>query len=105
MYCILNPNIALRSWWLVPYAYYIKGYRNAIGLKKEEFELLSLCDGRHNLKETPLLRHFLMSGMVTPLSAEGETELSPWQKRDCDNRYFPAMNWMITGKCNYNCLH
>ena len=23
----------------------------------------------------------------------------------CDNRYFPAMNWMITGKCNYNCLH
>ena len=24
---------------------------------------------------------------------------------ECDNRYFPAMNWMITGKCNYNCLH
>ena len=21
------------------------------------------------------------------------------------NRYFPAMNWMITGKCNYNCIH
>lgn len=105
MYCILNPNIALRSWWLVPYAYYIKGNRNAIGLKKEEFELLSLCDGKHDLEETPLLNRFLMAGMVTPLSAEGEAELSPWQKRDCDNRYFPAMNWMITGKCNYNCLH
>ena len=36
MYYILNPNVGLRSWWLVPYAYYIKGKRNAIGLKKEE---------------------------------------------------------------------
>ena len=105
MYCILNPNMALRSWWMVPYAYYIKGSRNAIGLKKEEYELLSLCDGKHDLEETPLLKRFLMTGAVTPLSAEGEAVLSTWQKRDCDNRYFPAMNWMITGKCNYNCLH
>ena len=105
MYCILNPNVALRSWWLVPYAYYVKGNRNAIGLKKEEYEMLSLCDGRHDLEETPLLKRFLTAGAVIPLTAKGEAELSPWQKRDCDNRYFPAMNWMITGKCNYNCLH
>ena len=43
---ILNPYIALRSWMLVPYAYYIKGERNAAGLKKEEFEFLSACDGK-----------------------------------------------------------
>ena len=46
---ILNPNIALRSWRLVPYAYYIKGERNAAGLKKEEFEFLSACDGKTDL--------------------------------------------------------
>lgn len=23
----------------------------------------------------------------------------------CDNLHFPALSWMITGKCNYNCLH
>ena len=102
---ILNPNIALRSWRLVPYAYYIKGNRNAIGLKKEEFELLSLCDGKHDLERTPLLNRFVMTGMARPLADGKEAELDPWQKRDCDNRYFPAMNWMITGKCNYNCLH
>lgn len=34
---ILNPYIALRSWMLVPYAYYIKGERNAKGLAAEEF--------------------------------------------------------------------
>ena len=105
MYCILNPNVALRSWWLVPWAYYIKGNRNAIGLKKEEFDLLSLCDGKHDLEETPLLTRFLSSGMVFAVSPDENAELSPWQKRECDNRYFPAMNWMITGKCNYNCLH
>jgi radical SAM protein with 4Fe4S-binding SPASM domain len=32
--------------------------------------------------------------------------LDDWQReRVCDNRYFPAINWMITGRCNYNCLH
>jgi len=104
LYYILNPNIALRSWWLVPYAYYIKGNRNAIGLKKEEFELLSLCDNKHDIEETPLLKRFVMTGMVRPCE-EKNVSLDPWQKRECDNRYFPAMNWMITGKCNYNCLH
>ena len=107
MYYILNPNVGLRSWWLVPYAYYIKGNRNAIGLKKEEFELLSLCDGKHDLEETPLLKRFVTAGMVKALCPCEAQSVSPdpWQKRECDNRYFPAMNWMITGKCNYNCLH
>ena len=43
---ILNPDIALRSWRLVPYAYNRKGVRNAKGLKKEEFEFLLKCDGK-----------------------------------------------------------
>ena len=43
---ILNPYIALRSWMLVPYAYYIKGERNAKGLTAEEFAFLTECDGR-----------------------------------------------------------
>ena len=43
---ILNPYIALRSWRLVPYAYYIKGVRDAKGLKKDEFEFLLKCDGK-----------------------------------------------------------
>ena len=35
----------------------------------------------------------------------GET-VSQWSRpRYCDNRYFPALNLMLTGKCNYNCLH
>lgn len=104
---ILNPNIALRSWRLVPFAYYIKGERNASGLKAEEFEFLSRCDGETELPtaaDSPLAAKYLANGFIR--RAENGERLSEWSKpRRYDNRYFPAMNWMITGKCNYNCLH
>lgn len=100
---ILNADIALRSWQLVPYAYYIKGMRDAKGLTKEEFELLSLCDGEHELPESDLSA-WLVHKKLIHLS-DGE-KLTEWQKHlVCDNRYLPAANWMITGKCNFNCLH
>ena len=41
---LINPNIALRSWLLVPYAYYIREERNARGLKEEEIMFLAACD-------------------------------------------------------------
>ena len=104
---ILNPYIALRSWMLVPYAYYIKGERNAKGLTAEEFAFLTECDGRSELPdeaESPLARKFLADGFIR--KAKNGDVLSDWSRpRLCPNRYFPAMNWMITGKCNYNCIH
>ena len=101
---ILCKNIALRSWWRVPYAYYIKGVRDAQRLTKKEFALLSLCDGHTDLEDSELLGSLVQRGMILPCE-KGEKSLEPWQKMNCDNRYFPAINWMITGKCNYNCLH
>lgn len=84
---ILNPNIALRSWRLVPCAYYIKHRRDACGLSREEFDLLCRCDGLHELEESALLRKYTDSGMVRPCA--GGEKLGEWQKpRFCDNRYF-----------------
>ena len=101
---ILSDCIALRSWRLVPYAYYIKGERTAKGLKADEYELLRRCDGSQDIADSALLQSLLSCDFGRP-ATNGET-LSEWQKEKvCDNRYFPAMNWMITGKCNYNCLH
>ncbi len=104
MYCILNKRIALRSWVRSPYAFYLKGSRYAQRLKKEEYELLKLCDGEHDIEESDLLKNFVRSGFAIPCQ-KGEYALDDWQDKTYDNRYFPAMNWMITGKCNYNCLH
>ena len=101
---VLSNRIALRSWRLVPYAYYVKGFRNALGLSQNEYELLKRCDGTEEIPDSPLLRDLIKRELIRPANA-GDT-LSSWQKEKvCDNRYFPAMNWMITGKCNYNCLH
>ena len=102
---ILNENIALRSWHMVPYAYYIRHMRKAAGLTEAEYEFLSACDG---VTEAPagaeeLAEKFLASGMIREAEA-GET-VSQWSRpRYCDNRYFPALNLMLTGKCNYNWL-
>ena len=104
---ILNPGIALRSWALVPYAYYIRGKRNARGLKKEEFEFLSACDGMTELPSVDIsqLADSLFKRGFIRAAKNGET-MSDWSRpMVCSNRYFPAMNWMITGKCNYNCIH
>ena len=104
MYYLLNPDIALRSWQRAPYAYYRKHVRNAGRLTAEEFSLLSQCDAQHDLADSAVLDRLLRRGFITAC-ARGAGTLSPWQMRTCDNRYCPAMNWMITGKCNYNCLH
>ncbi len=104
MYYIINPQIGIRSWWRTPYAYYIKGVRNAERLTKDEFEFLYLCDGKTPLEKNELSESLIKRGFIAECR-KGEEALSSWQRKICDNRYFPAMNWMITGKCNYNCLH
>ena len=100
---LLNEAFALRSFIGVPYCYYQKGFIHAQKLTKEEFDYLLLCDGAHELADGPFPSE-RVKNMIHPASA-GES-LSSWQcYRHCNNRYFPSMNWMITGKCNYNCLH
>jgi len=104
MRCLLNPNVALRGWRLVPTAYYIRGSDYARGLSQEEFDILNVCDGRTEIEMSPTLNSLLAHGLCAP-AAEG-VKLTEWQKyRFCDNRYFPAVNWAITGKCNFNCRH
>ena len=104
MRCVLNEKVALRSWKLVPYAYYVRGYQYAQKLSREQFELLSQCDGRREMDKTPLLGQLERAGFVRE-AQEGET-WSEWSKpRRCDNRYFPSVNWAVTGKCNFNCKH
>lgn len=105
MYYILNGSIALRSWRLVPYAYYVRHDRTAKGLKREEFERLRLCDGAHDVPEDELTKRLAGRRLIFPVE-KGAATLTDWQKPlACDNRYMPSMNWMITGRCNYNCLH
>ena len=104
MYYILNKDIALRSWWKVPYAYYSWHQEYAKSFTKEEFELLLLCDGSHDLQDSDLLKQLLDKRIINEC-AKG-TKLNPWQEhKSYNNRYMPLMSLQITGRCNYNCLH
>ena len=101
---ILNESIALRGWRIIPFAYYTKGSVYAQKLTAEESFFLASCDGATEHEPTALSERLLARGLIHP-ARDGE-HLTDWQKpRYCDNRYFPAVNWSITGRCNYNCKH
>ena len=102
MYCKVCETVSLRAWMLIPYAYYRQGEVFAQKLTKDEFELMLKCDGKHNLKESDLLRSLILRGLLQELN---KPESHPVDYSFCANRYFPRINWMITGRCNYNCLH
>lgn len=104
MYYRLNDAIGLRKWRYVDRAIYKKGVENAFSASKEEFELLLLCDGKHDIEPTPYLANLLSQGYIE--QCEKGDRVNPWSLlHEYDNYYFPKMNLMITGKCNLNCLH
>ena len=104
MYYRIKDNIALRSWKLVPFAYYRKGYGYAEKLTSEEFFAAMLCDGKHDFARSGLLGALIKKGVIEP--CEKGNAPSEWSRpRDCPCRYMPAALVSITGRCNMNCRH
>ena len=104
MFYRLRDRIALRKWRYVDRAIYVRGLENAQSVSKEDFALLLLCDGKHDIEDNPRLATLLANGYIERCN-EGE-EPSEWSKfKEYDNMYFPKINLMITGRCNLNCLH
>lgn len=104
MYFRIRDHAALRSWKGLRGAVYLKEQPYARGITAEELDVLLLCDGEHDIKEDRITTILTQKNLIEPCR-RGEHP-SDWSAyRHCDNRYFPKMNLMITGKCNYNCLH
>lgn len=104
MYYRLKDCFALRQWKYVDRAIYRQGNDHAFGISKEDFELLLLCDGHHDIVPSPRLANLLTYGYIE--ECQKGQEPSNWSKfKSYDNYYFPRMNLMVTGKCNLNCLH
>lgn len=104
MYYRLKDTTALRKWKYVDRAIYLRNMDCALGVSKEEFELLLLCDGKHDIAPSPYLANLLSCNYIE--ECQENEEPSKWSLlKEYDNYYFPRMNLMITGKCNLNCLH
>ncbi len=104
MYCRIHPDTALRSWKDAPFAYYRRFEPYAKRLTPEEFECLLQCDAENDLSPEGTVGQLIERGLAEPCR-KGEHP-SEWSKlHSYDHRYVPAMNLMVTGKCNYNCRH
>jgi radical SAM protein with 4Fe4S-binding SPASM domain len=104
MYYRLSPDIGLRSWSDTPCAYFRRGERDVYYIAEPGFALLRACDGTRDLPLSPTLMLLRLQGLIEPCE-KGET-IADWQRlRVCDNICFPAINWAITQRCNYNCRH
>ncbi|MCR5142925.1 MAG: radical SAM protein [Ruminococcus sp.] len=104
MYFRLTDSIALRSWKFVPRAYYVKNDPYAKALTQEKFDLMLRCDGEHDISPDELTESLERRGLIAKC-VRGE-HISEWSRHKIySHRYFPKMNFMMTGKCNYNCLH
>ena len=104
MYYKLSDDIALRKWTDYGYAYYEHGARNAIPLRPKEAEIMLICDGEHDIETDDTVMQLMLRNLITPCEkGEHPSEWSSLKKYD--NRCFPMMNLMITGRCNFNCLH
>lgn len=118
MYYRIRDNIAVRSWMFVPAAYYRKGELPAYPLSDDELDVIKKCDSKHDLPEIDgasdstdntddnlsIIRSLLERGVIERCD-RGEVP-SEWSKfRMIPHRHFPKMNYMITGRCNYNCIH
>ena len=104
MYLKLADYVALRSWKNVEYALYIKGLPYAQPLTWKQANVLLLCDGEHDIEADETVLGLAARNLI--FSCEKGDHPSAWSAyKKYENPYFPKMNLMVTGKCNYNCLH
>lgn len=102
---ILAPQVGLRSYDRLPFAYCIKGQAKPKLLDAACFAIACECDGNTPLPESDALRRLVEQGIALPCEP-GSAQLSGFQRlRVCPNRVVPWVALEITERCNYSCLH
>ena len=104
MVYILEDNIRVQKWQIGPARCVVEGKPKGFLLTPEEYALLQLCDGRTELQPCNAL--YLMEAMgAIRRCQKGETVLKPGQIWEYPNKLVCTIDWTITERCNYNCLH
>ena len=104
MYYRLNEDYALRAWKYVNHGMYHRLEASPIRVDYKTYDLLLQCDGEHDLPDSEELKALAEHGLIS--QCEKGQAPSDWSRyRKYPHRFVPAMNLMLTGKCNYNCRH
>ena len=104
MYYRLSDNIAFRYWPDAGYMYYEKGSFHAKYLTVKQAQIMLMCGSEHDIDTDDTVMLLALRKIITCCEkGEKNSEWSSFKKYN--NKFFQDMNLMITGKCNYNCLH
>ena len=104
MYYRITDHVALRRWSDIGFAIYKQGIRRPFPLSERVAGTMLLADGEHDMETDDMVLLLVMRGLIE--SCEKGERPNAWSAfRAHDNACFPMMNLMITGKCNFNCLH
>mgnify|MGYP002626588568 CR=1 FL=1 len=104
MYYRITDGVALRSWPNFGFGIYRRGDCSAAPLSAKQAAVMLRCDGEHDIETDETVMLLALKKMIEPCE-RGERPSAWSAPRRYDNAYFPLMNLMITGKCNFNCLH
>ena len=108
---ILNENYSLRGWQKSPAGLVHTRKRKTVFLPKEEYRLLMMCDGVHDIDEGALTKR--LHSFLDVMKQEGivrEARFFEYLLPEQEYRIYPApykseVHWSITGACNLKCRH
>lgn len=104
MYYILKRDVRLMRWKGSPPFYSQRPSPKRHPLTEEEDAFLRQCDGKTELPDGFLADRLEASGLIRPC-APGEASLLPGQAVTYPNIFVAGLDWNLTDRCNYNCLH
>ena len=104
MYYILEDGVQLKRWKGCVACAVTDIARKPLLLDPAEYNLLKACDGKTPLTPCDMLYRFELIRVIRRCGAE-EAALQPDRIREYPNYYFRNIDWTITERCNYNCLH
>ena len=104
MFYILEDNIRIKKWKNTPPCYVVEGKRKSFPLDREEYDLLQACNGLTDLAPNNVLYRLEMMQLIRRCE-KGKASLKADQIREYPNNFFRDIDWTITERCNYNCLH
>ncbi len=109
MQYILGSQVVLRGYQNMPYSYYFRGLGGASSISQKEFCLLKKMYVPYPAEQLTSEEHeesrrLLRLGLIKEYRG-GETVQEYQKYRFCSCPYTPNVNWAVTGRCNYNCLH
>lgn len=114
---VLTPSWSLRGWKLLPYAVQSLTLPWTEFVDKDDWALLSTCDGQTDIDWTALtdaqrskFEQWETNGFIRQTHQAHQSERSELLRPEQRYRFYPArfkqgVLWSITGTCNCNCKH